>query len=77
MSVDILRERLQARRELPPPDVLRDLRVKAGVSLEQVGEAVGVTGAAVFHWERGRSRPRAEHLAAYLQVIQLLREVTA
>ena len=38
------------------------LRKKLGLSAEQMGKLVGVSALSVYHWEQGKSRPRASHL---------------
>lgn len=41
---------------------LRARRKAAGVTLEELGEAVGCTGAAIGMWERGEAQPSADRL---------------
>lgn len=38
---------------------IKDARIKAGLSQTQLGEAVGVSGSAVYLWESGRGKPNA------------------
>jgi DNA-binding transcriptional regulator YiaG len=64
---------VQARRELPPPETCRALRLAAGVSLAEVAEAVGVTKQAVLFWELGQRRPTGPRLARYVTVLDALR----
>lgn len=40
------------------------LRKKLGLSAEQMGKLVGVSAQSVYHWEQGKSRPRASQLPA-------------
>jgi len=61
-----------ARRDLPPPQVRRALRIAAGLSLAEVASAVGVSRQAVAHWEGGSRRPAAKHLTAYCQALRIL-----
>jgi DNA-binding transcriptional regulator YiaG len=72
-----LREQLRARSELPPPEVRRELREAAGISLETIGREIGVTRQAVGHWEAGTRYPRGTYLEAYVEVLRLLREAAA
>ena len=65
-------ERVEARRDLPPPAVRRAMRKAARVSLDEVGAAVGVTGQAVWWWETGDREPNAENLRRYLEVLRAL-----
>jgi transcriptional regulator with XRE-family HTH domain len=69
-----LRERVQARRELPSPATRRALREAAGASLSDVAGAVGVSKQAVAGWETGSCDPRGTNLVAYAEVLRLFRE---
>ena len=73
MSLDELKELVQARRELPPPGVRRALREGAGITRAQIAATVGVTKAAVAFWEAGQRNPSREHVQAYLQVLEALK----
>jgi DNA-binding transcriptional regulator YiaG len=66
------RKKRQRQRRLPSPSRRRAIRVRAGVSLEEMGGRVGVSGEAVRLWELGR-RPSEAHLAHYLDVLADLR----
>ena len=72
-TLEGLTQRLQARRELPPPDVRRTLRRVAGASQTDVAEVVGVTRQAVQLWEAGTRTPRGSNLDAYLEVLRTFR----
>jgi transcriptional regulator with XRE-family HTH domain len=50
-------------------EVIRIARVRAGLSQERLGGLVGVSKAAVSAWERGLTRPRAEHVQALAHVL--------
>ncbi len=67
-----LQERVMARRDLPPPEVRRALRIAAGLSLAEVASAVGVSRQAVGHWEDGSRTPAAKHLTAYGKALRIL-----
>lgn len=41
---------------------LRELRERAGLTVEQVAEALGVSYRAVYHWERGTNEPKLDYL---------------
>lgn len=43
---------------------LKELRHMAGLTQQQVAEAVHVTQGAVHQWEKGTKRPRVHHLKA-------------
>ena len=54
------------------------LRKKLGLSAADMGKLVGVSAQSVYHWETGKSRPRASQLAAIAAVRKLgKREVAA
>jgi DNA-binding transcriptional regulator YiaG len=72
-----LTERLQARRELPLPEVRRTLRRVAGASQADVAAIVGVTRQAVQLWEAGTRTPRGANLDRYLEVLREFRRVVA
>lgn len=40
------------------------LRKKFAMSAEQMGKLIGVSAQSVYHWEAGKSRPRASQLSA-------------
>ena len=47
------------------------LRKKLGLSAEQMGKLIGVSAQSVYHWEQGKSRPRASQLPAIAAVRKL------
>ena len=54
------------------------LRKKLGLSAAEMGKLIGVSAQSVYHWETGKSRPRAAQLAAIASVRKLgKREVAA
>lgn len=66
---------LNAARKLPAPSVRRALRMRAGLSLARVGNALGVSDQAVAYWEAGIRRPRPANLVAYAELLQALRSM--
>lgn len=62
------------RRSLPSPAACRALREEAGVSRDALARAVGVTAGAVYFWESGDRKPRAQNLSRYIKALTLLRE---
>jgi transcriptional regulator with XRE-family HTH domain len=71
--IEELSAALQAKRELPPPETRRALRMAAGATLEQVARVCDVSAQAVQYWESG-STPRGDRLLAYSEVLRLFRE---
>jgi transcriptional regulator with XRE-family HTH domain len=74
-GVDELLERVRARRRLPPARERQQIRLDAGLSLREVGVALGVSHTAVRGWERG-AVPRDQQ-AAYGALLDELRRMTA
>ncbi|MFH9225935.1 helix-turn-helix transcriptional regulator [Streptomyces lydicus] len=72
-----IRSRLQVRTDLPCPEQRRALRTSAGLSQQELADAVGVTRQAVSHWESGIRTPRGAVLDRYIDAIRALREAIA
>ena len=51
----------------------RALRLAAGLTLEEIAGAVGVTRQAVAAWETGERRPRGENARRYGEALRGLR----
>lgn len=47
---------------------LKSLRAKLGLSAEQFGKLVGVSGQSVYLWERGKTTPRRTQLKAIAEL---------
>ena len=60
-------------RKLPPPTRRRAIRVRAGATLDEVGDLVGVSGEAVRLWETGQRIPSESHRDDYIDVLDDLR----
>jgi hypothetical protein len=60
-------------RKLPPPARRRTIRVRAGATLDEVGDLVGVSGEAVRLWETGQRIPSETHRDDYIDVLDDLR----
>jgi len=41
---------------------LRELRERAGLSVQEVAAALGVSYRAVYHWEAGKADPKLDYL---------------
>jgi DNA-binding transcriptional regulator YiaG len=50
---------------------VRAQRKRLGLSAEVFGKLVGVSGLTIYHWERGKSRPRGANLAALVAIREL------
>ena len=74
---ELARVRVRSRRELPSPTDRRAIRKAAGLTLQEVGAAVGVSGQAIGMWEAGSRTPRGPHLERYVDVLRILREAAA
>ena len=51
--------------------VIRDARLAAGLSQAGLGHKLGLSDAAVNHWESGKSEPSRRHLAALIETLGL------
>jgi transcriptional regulator with XRE-family HTH domain len=71
---DRILERIRVHRELPTPERRIELRKAAGLSLQEVATAVGVSVTSVWYWERGQRHPSGKRLDAYLIALQTLDE---
>lgn len=55
-----------------------NLRKKLGLSAAEMGQLIGVSPQSIYHWETGKTRPRASQLEAIAAVRKLgKREVAA
>lgn len=70
--------------EMEEPSALRwrapgfaSLRKKLALSAGDMGKLLGVTGATVYAWEAGKSKPRAAQLAAIARVRKLGKRAAA
>ncbi|MFJ6452278.1 helix-turn-helix transcriptional regulator [Streptomyces hydrogenans] len=59
---------------LPPPSVRAKLRLAAGLTQQEVAEAVGVKRLAVARWELGQAHPRRPHRENYMHLLKGLAE---
>ncbi|MEX0885477.1 MAG: helix-turn-helix domain-containing protein, partial [Phycisphaeraceae bacterium] len=53
------------------PKWLRSHRSKLGLSQQDYGKLVGVSGLTIYNWENGKTSPRQQQLAAWGQVRSL------
>ena len=63
-------DRARARRQLRTPALARSMRLQAGLTLQEVGKALGVTGVAVRRWEIGDRTPRGDLAVEYLSFLR-------
>jgi DNA-binding transcriptional regulator YiaG len=68
--------RVRSLRRLPLPEERRLIRERAGVSLRELGGAVGVSHVAIARWEAGAEPANPEHVAAYGRILAELRRLT-
>ena len=62
----------RARRRLPDPEERRFLRKRAGLTQQQVADALGVSRVSVTLWESGRRSPGKHHWSDYLALLDRL-----
>ncbi|MFC3235013.1 helix-turn-helix transcriptional regulator [Streptomyces nitrosporeus] len=59
---------------LPSARVRAQLRLAAGLTQQEVADAVGVKRLAVARWELGQTQPRRPHRATYMHLLKRLAE---
>jgi DNA-binding XRE family transcriptional regulator len=52
-------------------DGFASLRKKLGLTAHEMAHLIGVSAQSVYHWEAGKSRPRASQLSAISEVRKL------
>lgn len=60
-----------------PSTVARDLRIDAGLSLAEVGRAIGVSSSAISRWETHQRVPRGEAAIRYFNFLLALANTLA
>ena len=53
------------------------LRKKLGLSATDMGKLIGVSGQSVYHWETGKTKPRASQLQAIAAVRKMGKRAVA
>ena len=77
-TIDDMIAMANARRAMPSPANRRLIREQAGLSQQNIGDAVGVSRAAVSRWELGEREPRGAAFRSYVHLLdRLQREVLA
>lgn len=76
MNVSGLVDELRRDRQLPPPRVMRLIRMTAGATQAQVARTLGVHKQTVTRWELGLRRPRGDLLGRYLELLEALQADT-
>jgi transcriptional regulator with XRE-family HTH domain len=51
--------------------LLRDARIKRGLSVAEVAEQIGVSPSSIYFWETDHCRPRQANLSALCKVLKL------
>lgn len=67
---------MEAKASLPSPAERRRIRRAGHVSAAQIAAVVGVSEAAVLHWERGIREPSNEFVVAYATALAMLEDMT-
>jgi transcriptional regulator with XRE-family HTH domain len=72
---EVLAERLARthhRRRLPEPTMRRYLRVRAGLTQDDIGAVLGVSRVAVTRWELGQRTPQGALLDRYIELLDAI-----
>lgn len=72
-----LLDELRNRPRLPSPEIAAAVRRAAGVSQQRVATELGVSRMTITRWESGARRPQGALAAAYVALLDQLREVSA
>ena len=64
------------RTELPEPEERQRIRMRAGLSLQQIADALDVHVTSVWNWERGEDGPGRGNAIRYGELLQQLDEAT-
>ena len=75
LDLEAIRHKRRVQAQLPAPEMRRALRKSAGLSQEDVAQALGVNRESVSRWERGQRHPRGVFLDSYVALLQELAEV--
>jgi transcriptional regulator with XRE-family HTH domain len=65
---------LAIRHRLPPPALRREIRQLAGLTQEDIANALRIDRASVARWEAGTREPRHDLLRPYLELLDRLLE---
>jgi transcriptional regulator with XRE-family HTH domain len=74
-AIDTLLAEARRRQTLPPPPLRRLLRQRAGLTQDEVADALGIGRTAVTRWESGAREPRRAVRLAYIELLERLAEV--
>lgn len=70
-KAEVVIARARARQQLrSAPATARVMRQEAGLTQQDVAEALGVTRVAVFYWENGRRLPAGRMAVRYLALLR-------
>lgn len=64
--------RVRLHRDLPPPQLRRALREAAGLSQQELADAVDCSRAAIGYYETGARTPRGDLLVRYVAALKAL-----
>ncbi len=75
-SIRRLLDIVETRQRLPEPVDRRRIRQAAGLTLEEIGDALTVSADAVRLWELGARRPSNRYVATYVALLESLASTT-
>ena len=62
------------RTELPEPHERMRIRMRAGVTLQQIADTLGVSAVTAWNWENGKDGPGRENAIRYGELLKRLDE---
>lgn len=69
--------RIHANRDLPTPRIRRSIRLRAGLSQQDIAELLDVSRVAVSRWEDGSRKPNRRNVRRYVEVLEALDEAAS
>ncbi|MFJ7069866.1 helix-turn-helix domain-containing protein [Streptomyces sp. NPDC101115] len=72
-----INSRMRLRSDLPEPDERRQIREAAGLSQQEIADALGVSRSAIAQWEQGVRYPRERYRAAYAEALDAMKKAGA
>lgn len=63
-------------RQLPAIEERKRIRAAAGLSLQRLGESLGVSAQTIWNWENGQDGPSPENALRYAELLAQIADAT-
>lgn len=77
MDFDRIVQLANARRRVRDSKTARDIRIRAGLTEEDMAQALGVTQSTISRWEGGSRQPRGDAAIRWAELLAKLERVNA